>query len=73
MRHPTTPSNATEPWTGRHVLPSIVEEILARHTGRSREQIRTDSERDTILTGRQALEYGFADELARPRELLQAA
>jgi ATP-dependent Clp protease protease subunit len=37
------------------------EELLARHTGRSREQIGRDIERERILTAREAVEYGLVD------------
>jgi ATP-dependent Clp protease protease subunit len=38
-----------------------VEEILARHTGRSREQIRQDIERDVYMPPQAALDYGLVD------------
>ncbi|MER7895189.1 ATP-dependent Clp protease proteolytic subunit [Streptomyces sp. NPDC096046] len=37
------------------------EELLARHTGRSREQIGRDIEREKILTAQEAVEYGLVD------------
>lgn len=38
-----------------------VDEILARHTGRTVEQLRVDTDRDLVLTAAQAVEYGIAD------------
>ncbi|HSP03051.1 MAG TPA: ATP-dependent Clp protease proteolytic subunit [Acidimicrobiales bacterium] len=39
------------------------EELLARHTGRPVEQIRADTDRALVLTGRDAIAYGIADNL----------
>ena len=47
----------------------LEEKILARHTGRTEEQIRADIERDTILTAQQAKEYGFIDDVITTRKL----
>ncbi|WP_088317152.1 ATP-dependent Clp protease proteolytic subunit [Kineosporia sp. R_H_3] len=38
-----------------------LEETLARHCGRDVEKVRTDIERDKILTAEQAVEYGLVD------------
>lgn len=38
-------------------------EIIAAHTGRSPEQIATDSDRDRWFTAREALDYGFVDHI----------
>src|SRR5688572_22034665 len=48
---------------------SQLEEMLARHTGRDAEQIRTDIERDKILTPTEAVEYGLIDEVISTRKL----
>ena len=40
---------------------TLMEETLARHTGRSAEQISEDTDRDKILTAQEALEYGRID------------
>jgi ATP-dependent Clp protease, protease subunit len=40
---------------------AVMEDILAIHTGRRREQIRADLARDTILTSAEALAYGMVD------------
>jgi ATP-dependent Clp protease protease subunit len=45
-----------------------MEGILARHTGRSVEQIESDIERDKILTADQALEYGIVDSVIDSRK-----
>ncbi|MFH8467152.1 ATP-dependent Clp protease proteolytic subunit [Streptomyces sp. NPDC017991] len=45
-----------------------MEEMLARHTGRSRERIGADIERDMILDARQALEYGLVDRIVPSRK-----
>jgi ATP-dependent Clp protease protease subunit len=39
----------------------LLEEILARHTGRTAEQVRADTERDLVLPGAAAVEYGIVD------------
>src|SRR5689334_15137032 len=47
----------------------LMEEILARHTGQSLEQIHTDVERDKIFTAEQAKEYGIVDEVISTRKV----
>ncbi|CAN5724496.1 hypothetical protein BH24ACT5_BH24ACT5_14830 [soil metagenome] len=37
------------------------DQVLARHTGRSVEQIRIDTDRALVLAGRAAVAYGVAD------------
>ncbi|MGK4580258.1 ATP-dependent Clp protease proteolytic subunit [Kitasatospora sp. HPMI-4] len=44
-----------------------MEEMLARHSSRSIEQIREDIERDKILTAREAQEFGLVDHVVEPR------
>jgi hypothetical protein len=46
-----------------------MEEILARHTGRSVDQVRADIDRDKILTAQEAKEYGIVDEVIQSRKL----
>ena len=41
----------------------VMNEILARHTGRELEQIELDTERDYYLTAEEAVEYGIIDEV----------
>ena len=47
----------------------LMEKILARHTGKTEEQIRQDVERDTILTAEAAKEYGMIDDIITTRKL----
>jgi ATP-dependent Clp protease protease subunit len=46
----------------------LLEQMLARHTGREAELIRTDIERDKILTAQEAVEYGLIDEVVATRK-----
>ncbi len=48
-------------------------EILASHTGRDLEQIRTDTDRDFWMTAREAKEYGVVDVVLEGRELKAVA
>ena len=45
-----------------------LEATLAKHTGRTLEQVRKDIERDKILTAAQAQEYGLVDEVLASRK-----
>lgn len=45
-----------------------LDEILAGHTGQSVDKIRTDTDRDNILTADQAKEYGIVDEVFEYRK-----
>lgn len=45
---------------------TLQEELLARHTGRTTEQIRADLERDLILTPADAVRYGVVDRVLEP-------
>jgi ATP-dependent Clp protease protease subunit len=49
----------------------LLEDILAHHTGQTVEKIRTDIERDRILTAAQAKEYGIVDDVIATRKLVQ--
>lgn len=42
---------------------ALIEEMLMRHTGRTRGQVRADIERDKILDAQGAVEYGLADRI----------
>lgn len=42
--------------------------IIAHHTGKSEEQIQTDSDRDYWITAQQAKEYGLVDEVVKSRK-----
>lgn len=46
-----------------------MEETLARHTGRTPEQVRQDTDRDRILTAEEAKEYGIIDQVFEYRKL----
>jgi ATP-dependent Clp protease protease subunit len=46
---------------------TLQERILARHCGRSPEQVRRDTERELILTAEQAVEYGLVDTVLAAR------
>ena len=46
---------------------TMLEQILAEHTGRSREQVREDTQRDLVLTAQGALDYGIVDEIVTNR------
>ena len=48
---------------------TLLEEILSRHTGRSAEQVRSDTDRDLVLTPEAAREYGIVDAVLQPRRL----
>jgi ATP-dependent Clp protease protease subunit len=45
-----------------------LEELLARHTGQSRERIGADIERDTILRAQDAVDYGLVDRVIDNRK-----
>jgi len=45
-----------------------LEEMLVQHTGRTREQVTEDIERDKILTAQEALEYGLVDQIIPSRK-----
>lgn len=45
-----------------------LEETIANHTGRTKEQVEKDIERDKILTAAEAKEYGLIDEVLSSRK-----
>ncbi len=45
-----------------------LDEIMARHTGQSKDQIHEDTERDKILSAQEAVEYGLADRVMEKRD-----
>ncbi|RLV49331.1 ATP-dependent Clp protease proteolytic subunit [Nocardioides mangrovicus] len=49
-------------------LRSSMEDVLARHTGRSPEQLRTDTARDLVLTAEEAVAYGAVDVVLASRK-----
>jgi len=51
---------------------SMLDQILALHTGQTEEQVRRDTERDKILTAQEAKDYGLVDEVINTRKLSAA-
>src|SRR4051812_3473239 len=47
---------------------ALLEQMLARHTGQDEGRIRSDIERDKILTAQDAVEYGLIDEVVVTRK-----
>jgi ATP-dependent Clp protease protease subunit len=47
---------------------AAIEEILSAHTGQSVQTLRTDTDRDRVLTARAALDYGIADQVLGQRQ-----
>jgi ATP-dependent Clp protease protease subunit len=47
---------------------TMLEEMLADHTGQSIERIHKDTDRDFILSAQEAKEYGIIDEVIAARE-----
>jgi ATP-dependent Clp protease, protease subunit len=47
----------------------LLEATLAKHSGKTEEQVRLDIERDKILTAQEAKEYGIVDEIIQSRKL----
>ena len=45
----------------------ILNEILARHTGRTLEEIERDTERNKYLSAAEAKEYGLVDQVVEPQ------
>ncbi len=52
---------------------ALLEEMLARHSNRTVEQVREDIERDKILTAHEAVEYGLVDSVIESRKSSLAA
>ena len=46
-----------------------LDEVLAKHTGKSQEEIHRDTDRDNILTAEEAVEYGLVDQIMIRRNL----
>ncbi|MCU0864282.1 MAG: ATP-dependent Clp protease proteolytic subunit [Planctomycetes bacterium] len=46
-----------------HRIHIMVSEILARHSGKTTEQVKKDSDRDFFMGSREAKEYGLIDEI----------
>jgi ATP-dependent Clp protease, protease subunit len=45
----------------------LIDEILSRHTGQPLEKVRRDTDRDFILSAREAREYGLVDQVLAGR------
>jgi len=45
-----------------------IDEILAEHTGKSKDQVHLDTERDKILSASEAVEYGLVDQVMERRK-----
>jgi ATP-dependent Clp protease, protease subunit len=54
-------------------LRARLDEILATHTGQDIDKIKTDTDRDFIMTADQAKEYGMVDEVITARKLAALA
>jgi ATP-dependent Clp protease protease subunit len=54
-------------------LRARIEEIYARHTGQSIEQIHDDMERDRFFSAEDAVEYGLVDRVIAEHELHKVA
>jgi ATP-dependent Clp protease, protease subunit len=52
---------------------SLLEDLIARHTGQSLEKVRKDIDRDKILTAEDAKEYGLVDSVLGSRKKALAA
>jgi ATP-dependent Clp protease protease subunit len=50
-------------------LRSLLEQIIAEHTGQPMEKVTKDTDRDFILTAQEAKEYGVVDEILSRRGL----
>jgi ATP-dependent Clp protease protease subunit len=48
---------------------SLLDEILAEHTGQTLEKVKQDTDRDFIMTADQAKEYGIIDDIISSRRL----
>lgn len=46
-----------------------LDEVLAKHTGQSKETVHEDTDRDNILTAEEAIEYGLVDQIMIRRNL----
>jgi ATP-dependent Clp protease protease subunit len=48
---------------------ALLEQMIAKHSGRTEEQVRQDIERDKILTAEEALDYGLVDRVLTTRSM----
>ena len=47
----------------------LLEDILAEHTGQSKEKLKVDTDRDFVLSADEAKEYGIIDEVISARDM----
>lgn len=52
---------------------TLLDEILAYHTGQTVEKVKNDTDRDFIMSAAEAAEYGIIDEVITNRDLAQVA
>ncbi len=52
-------------------MKDILNEILARHTGRDIDKISEDTDRDFFMSGNEALEYGLVDRVVSDRNEIE--
>ena len=48
----------------------LLEEILARHTGQSRDRVHADTDRDFVMEASEALAYGIIDDVISSRQMV---
>ena len=53
-------------------IKDLMNELMARHTGKSVEQLRQDTERDNFMSSEQAMDYGLIDKVLSSRNDTQA-
>jgi ATP-dependent Clp protease protease subunit len=51
-------------------MKTSLEEVLAHHTGQPIEKIAADTDRDFVMTAKEAKEYGIIDEVIETRNLV---
>jgi ATP-dependent Clp protease protease subunit len=54
-------------------LRTRINEILIERTGKTKEEIERDTDRDFFLSGKEAVEYGLVDQLLEPPDLKKIA
>lgn len=54
-------------------MKSMLNEILAKHTGQPVDRIKNDTDRDNIMTPLQAVDYGLIDEVIGADDLAEAS
>ena len=64
--HPPQPKLEKDP----EPIPEILNDILAKATGKSIERIQKDTDRNYFMSTQEALEYGIIDKILEPRSKL---